>query len=166
MNILRNILLLFIGCCFLSACYTFKGTSIPPTTKTYFVEQFSVRTSAAPADLGQTFTQALIDKVRSESRLSLTETDPDIEFEGFVSKFEVTAINPEPDATVAANRLTIEVHVNYKTSQENDKEWQQNFSYFVDFPASQNLLDVQDQVTDEAFDQITEDIFNKAFTDW
>lgn len=150
----------------LAGCYSFKGTSIPPSTKTYFVEQFSVRTSAAPADIGQTLTQSLIDKVRSESRLSLTETDPHVEFEGFVSKFEVSAINPEPDATVAANRLTIEVHVNYQSTQDEEDNWQQNFSYFADFPASQNLLDVQDQLIEEAFDQITEDIFNKAFTSW
>lgn len=162
----RNLISCILLACLFSACYSFKGTSIPPSTKYYYVDLFAVRTSNAPADIGQTFTQALINKVRSESRLILQEDEPDIVFEGFVSKFEVNAINPQPNASVAANRLTIDVHVKYQSLQNKSEDWQQNFSYFVDFPADRNLLEVQDQLINEAFNQITEDIFNKAFTSW
>lgn len=155
-----GILLLFLG-----SCYSFKGISIPADTSSYYVSVFTVRASGAPADIGQVFSQELIDKIRNESRLSLQETDPDITFEGEVVKYEVTAINPEPNAQVANNRLTIDVKVQYTPKRENEG-WNQTFTYFVDFPANRTLFEVQDQIIDEAFAQITEDIFNKAFTDW
>jgi hypothetical protein len=150
----------------LIGCYSFRGISIPPTANTYYVELFGVEASAAPATMGQDFTRELTDKIRNESRLKLDDLEPDLLFSGTVSKFEVTAINPEPNARVGSNRLTIDIRVSYKELEDPDADWQQTFSYFVDFPSDRNLLDLQDQLVQEAYDQITEDIFNKAFTDW
>jgi hypothetical protein len=130
------------------------------------VDLFGVNATSAPANMGQEFTRELTDKIRNESRLKFSDTDPDISFAGNVSKFEVTAINPEPNARVGSNRLTIDIRVEYKDRQDPDADWQQTFSYFVDFPSDQNLLDLQQQLIQEAYGQITEDIFNKAFTDW
>jgi hypothetical protein len=116
--------------------------------------------------MGQDFTRELTDKVRNESRLKLSDIEPDITFQGSVTRFQVSAINPEPNARVGSNRLTIGIRVNYIEREDPDASWEQNFSYFVDFPSDRNLLDLQDQLIMEAYDQITEDIFNKAFTEW
>lgn len=148
------------------SCYSFRGISIPPSTEDFYVELFGVEASAAPADMGQDFTRELTDKVRNESRLKLSDIEPDITFQGSVTRFQVSAINPEPNARVGSNRLTIGIRVNYIEREDPDASWEQNFSYFVDFPSDRNLLDLQDQLIMEAYDQITEDIFNKAFTDW
>jgi len=162
----QPIILFLIGSLLLSGCYSFRGISIPPSAKTYFVDLFGVNATSAPANMGQEFTRELTDKIRNESRLKFTDRDPDISFAGSVTKFEVTAINPEPNARVGSNRLTIDIRVEYKEQKDPDADWQQTFSYFVDFPSDQNLLDLQQQLIQEAYDQITEDIFNKAFTDW
>ncbi len=160
-------LLVIMGLAFLlSGCYSFRGISIPPTANSYYVELFGVEASSAPATMGQDFTRELTDKIRNESRLKLNDVEHDILFTGSVSKFEVTAINPEPNARVGSNRLTIDIRVSYKERENPDADWQQTFSYFVDFPSDRNLLDLQAQLVQEAYDQITEDIFNKAFTDW
>lgn len=165
---MKRPIFIFIALLFvvLSGCYSFRGISIPPTAESYYVDLFSVEASAAPANMGQEFTRELTDKIRNESRLTFSDLEPDIAFEGTVSKFEVQAINPEPNARVGSNRLTIDMRVSYKERQNPDADWQQTFSYFVDFPSDRNLLDLQDQLVQEAYDQITEDIFNKAFTDW
>lgn len=155
-----------MGALFASACYSFRGISIPPTAETYFVDLFGVEATSAPANMGQDFTRELTDKIRNESRLQFSNNEADIQFSGTISKFEVTAINPEPNARVGSNRLTIDIRVAYKERQNEDNNWQQTFSYFVDFPADRNLLDLQNQLIQEAYNQITEDIFNKAFTDW
>lgn len=148
------------------SCYSFRGISIPPSTNDFYVELFSVDASSAPANMGQDFTRELTDKVRNESRLKLTDIEPDITFEGSITRFQVSAINPEPNARVGSNRLTIDIRVNYTEREDPEAGWEQNFSYFVDFPSDRNLLDLQDQLIMEAYNQITEDIFNKAFTDW
>ncbi len=163
---MKYLIYLFIGTLVWGGCYSFRGISIPPTAETYYVDLFGVEATAAPANMGQDFTRELTDKIRNESRLRFSEIEPDIKFSGSISKFEVTAINPEPNARVGSNRLTIDIRVSYVERQNEDNDWQQTFSYFVDFPSDRNLLDLQAQLIQEAYTQITEDIFNKAFTDW
>ncbi len=149
-----------------SACYSFKGISIDPTISTFYVTLFDNTTNDAPPTLGQDFTEVLRDKIRNESRLNLKDTDPDIDFTGSISSFRVSAEAPEPGQTTSFNRLTIAVSVEYINNRDEDNKWKRNFSYFANFPANQNLLEVQDQLISTINDQIVEDIFNFAFTDW
>jgi hypothetical protein len=81
-------LLLFLSGC----CYTFKGISIDPDVKTFFVQNFETETSNAPPTLGLNFTERLKDKIRLESRLSLKNTDADVEFSGKVIDYRVVPV--------------------------------------------------------------------------
>ena len=149
-----------------SSCYSFKGISIDPTINSFYVTLFDNTTNDAPPTLGQDFTEVLRDKIRNESRLNLKDTDPDIDFTGSISGFRVSAEAPEPGQTTSFNRLTISVAVEYVNNRNEDNKWKKSFSYFANFPANQNLLEVQDQLITTIHDQIVEDIFNFAFTDW
>ena len=42
----------------------------------------------------------------------------------------------------------------------------QIFSFFFDFPANQDLSAVESQAIEEILDQLMEDIFNAAFSNW
>lgn len=127
---------------------------------------FRNTTANAPATIQQTFTELLKEKISRESRLIPDNQNPDITFTGSITRFSVTAVAPERDATTAANRLDIAVSITYENTRKQDDRWTQSFSHFLDFPSDRNLLDVQDELIDQIFDQIIEDIFNKAFTDW
>lgn len=164
-NLAQHICLL-ICCCFISGCYSFKGTSIPPTVNTFYIETFDDQTTGSAPTLAQDFTVLLIDKIRSESRLQFTDTDPDIEFKGTVTNFEVTAEAPQPDEQVSFNNLNIEVLVEYIEEGNEDAGWSKRFPFFRPFPADVTLLEVQDQLIQEISEQLVEDIFNKAFTNW
>lgn len=158
------IIALFSAC--LNGCYTFKGFSIDENLKTFYVDNFRNTATNAPPTIQQTFTEQLKEKVQRESRLSWDDENPDITFSGTITRFSVTAVAPERDATTAANRLDIAVSVTYENAQDDKDRWTQTFSFFLDFPSDRNLLDVQDELIDQIFGQIMEDIFNKAFTDW
>lgn len=151
-----------VGC----KVYSFDGTSIPVGTKTYYIEQFDVRTSSAIPTLGQTISQALNDKIRNESTLKLSDTDPDIEFKGSVIEFRVTAESPQRGETTAFNRLNMVISVEYINNLKEDDGWKTKFPYFSDFPSDQNLIDVQDVLIEEIYTQLVDDIFRKAFTNW
>ena len=165
---------LTITCYFLlnSCTVSLKSTGIPVTINTFFVEEFDNTASNVVPTLSYDFSQALIDKIRNESRLNYVETDPDVIFSGVISRYQVTSVAPEENngiATTAFNRLEMGVQVNYINNKEDDpkkKEWSQLFSFFVDFESDQNLLDVQESLIEALNDQLVEDIFNKAFTDW
>lgn len=147
-------------------CYSLSGVSIGPDVNTYFVMQFRSNAANAPPTLEQTLTEALKEKIRTESRLVLDEIDPDVDFSGTVVDYRVTSEAPQPGELTAINRLTINVAVEYTNHREEGKNWRSNFSFFFDFPSSQDLASVQNEAIQAITNQLVEDIFNKAFTDW
>jgi hypothetical protein len=151
-----------------SSCYSFKGISIPQGADTYYVEDFSISASArnSPSDINQKFAEALRLKVRNESKLQYAEVDPHITFSGQVTNYTVNSVAPEEGNTTALNRLEIRVKVNYVNSLNEEDEWSNNFSFFQDYDSAQDLQNIQDDLIDAIFIQLTEDVFNKAFTNW
>lgn len=161
-------LTLFLVCAtFLyQGCYSFRGTSIPDNTNTYYVAPFKNNAlNSAPA-LAINFTEALKEKVRSQSRLIYTETDPHVEFLGTIVDYRVTSEAPGPNEVVAINRLTINTAVEFINHQAPDQNWKNNFSFFFDFPSSTDLASIEETAIETILDQLVEDIFNKAFTNW
>ena len=147
-------------------CYSFKGISIAPEVKTYYVHPFKNETFSSPATLDQVTTEELKEKIRKESRLIYNDTEPDVEFVGSITGYEVTAEAPTAGETTSLNRLTITIRVEYINHQFEDKGWKSSFSYFFNFPGTKNLADVEDEAIDAVLTQLMEDVFNKAFTDW
>lgn len=162
-------LFLFLALSVFSGCYSFKGFSINPELQHFDVEDFQNAAFNAPPTIAQTFTESLKLKVSRESRLEYNPDDPDISFSGTVTAFDVTSVSPERQGNVsvsALNRLEIRVSIQYTNERDSEEDWSQSFSHFEDFASNMNLLDVQDELIDLIFDQIIEDIFNKAFTNW
>ncbi len=153
----------------LSGCYSFKGISIPPEANTFYVKDFALRANNAPAQIDQLWSEALREKIRNESRLTYNEQTPDIEFEGSITTYSVQGTAPQEGNTVALNKLTIGVSVTYTNNAgtgSKDDEWTQNFSFFKDFDATLDLNSVEEGFIEEIFEQLTENVFNKAFTNW
>ena len=150
----------------LTSCYSFSGVSIDPNVKTYYVDQFKNNALNAVPVLEQTVTEALKEKIRTESRLIYDDVNPDIEFKGSIVDYRITSEAPAPGETTAINRLTIVTAVEYINNFEEEKGWKSNFSFFFDFSSDTDINAVQDDAIDAILDQMMEDIFNKAFTDW
>ncbi len=150
-----------------SGCYTLSGVSIDPAIyKSYYVEQFTNTADNAPPALAQEASEALKEKIRTDSRLVLNETAPDLEFKGRIVDYVVTFEAPQPGEQAAINRLRITLAIEYIDHKEEKKSWKQNFQFFYDYPSSVDLTSVQPQAHQAILNQIMEDIFNKTFTDW
>ena len=146
--------------------YSFRGISIPPEVTTYYVGQFKNNALNAPPTLAIETSEALKEKIRRESRLILDDTDPNVEFQGTIVDFRVTAEAPQPGESSAINRLTIVTAVEYISHQNKEDGFKRNFSFFFDFDANTELASVQTQAIEDILAQLTEDIFNAAFTNW
>ncbi|MEO7607633.1 MAG: LPS assembly lipoprotein LptE [Saprospiraceae bacterium] len=149
-----------------SACYSLRGISISPNVQTFYVANFQNRTVSGDPAMPQRFTEKLKDKIRIESRLTYNDVKPDVEFNGSMVDFTVSSVAPQPGEQSAINRLTMAFQVNFINNQDTTANFRQNFSFFQDYPGSTNLLSVQDQLTEAIMNQLTEDIFNKAFANW
>ncbi len=160
-----------IGCMVLSmviftGCYSFRGITIPAEAQTFYVAELTNRVPTAPADIGQQFSETLKQKLLNQSRLNFAEIDPDLSFKGEVTRYSVTAVAPQPGEFTAFSRLDIAVKITYESRIDEEDNWDSSFSFYADFSRDDNLLDLQDQLIATIFQQLVEDIFNKAFTNW
>lgn len=149
--------------CFLF--YTFKDISIEPDVKTFYVEDFDNNAFNSPPTINQDFAEALRKKIVNETGLTYDNKNPHIVFSGAVTNYKVSAQAPSREGS-SLNRLEIKVKVKYENTLHEDKNWDKTFGYYADFSAEQSLFDVQDQLIKEIFDNIMEDIINKAFNNW
>ncbi len=160
--------LYFVICTFFSCKvhYSFNGASIPPEAKTVSVQYFQNNASLAPPTLSQTFTEALRDKLSSQTRLALVNKGGDLNFEGSVTGYTNTPISLQSNDQSASNRLTITVNVKYTCSFDIKKNFEQSFSRFSDYKSTQSLTSVENDLIKDINEQLVQDIFNKALNDW
>jgi len=151
---------------FLSNCYSFKGTSISPEVNTFYVALFENNALNVVPTLDVTFTERLRDKIRLNSRLRYNDTNPDIEFSGSIIDYDISYVAPQAGETAAFSRLKIVVSVDYVNNKIEDDKWKQNFDFFTDFPADENIINIQDELITTINNQLVELIFQKAFNNW
>jgi hypothetical protein len=146
-------------------CYTFKDISIKPDVKSFNVEEFSLRANA-PGSINQTFTEALKQKIQSDTRLFLDESNPNIIFEGTITSFSVVSTATDSQNTASLNKLEIRIKINYTNVLHEDENWESTFSDYANFDRDVNLSDVQDGLIEEIYEQIIDAVINKAFSNW
>lgn len=165
----RLAVIILLGSCLHFSCYSFKGTSISTDVNSFFVGTFRNSAGNAPADIAQIFSDQLRDKVLRESRLDYSEYEPHLEFNGSVSSFQVTSVAPSSeDGQIGSslNRLSITVRCEMVNQISEEDSFNETFQFFADFDATLDLFDLQEELIETIFDQITEDIFNRAFSNW
>ena len=130
MKIKNLSILFFIVCLLQTGCYSFKGVSIDPDTKTFSVALFTSNATAAPPTLAQTFTEKIKDKVRNNTRLSLVNTDgADLQISGQVVGYDVSAVSPQPNQPAQYNQLRITIAVDLLDNKNEKNSWKQSFSF-------------------------------------
>ena len=167
---MKAILLIILSACSFSACsIKLTNTAISPDIKTFSVEQFETTAPIAPPTAGLEFSERFKQKVLNNTRLEFRDSKGDAQFAGALTGYSVSFLAPQPNETNSFQRLTIRIEVSYRTDKETDPkkaEWTQSFERFANFPATADLNSVQDQLLEEIYEQLIEDVFNKAFTGW
>lgn len=146
--------------------YSFTGASIDPSVKTFNVHFIQNQAPVVVPSLSQTFTEALKNKFLTSTNLQLVQSGGDIEFSGTITNYVVTPVSAQANETAALNRLTITVSIDYVNHNNEKQNFSSSFSRYSDYNSSSDLTSIQDQLIKEINDQLTEDIFNKAFVNW
>jgi len=154
------------GCKTMSINYSFSGVNISPEIQTVTVQYFPNRAPVVQAQLSQLFTDALVDKIQSNTSLEQVPAGGDIVFSGEIRNYETKPTAITQAETAARNRLTISIRVVYTNNIEPDAGFESNFSRYEDYDSGQNLADVEEELIELIIDNILEDIFNKAFVNW
>jgi len=168
-HICRNLIflaLLFTASSCFSVKYSTTGAAISPDLKTISVLYFSNRSATAPPNLARDFTEKLRNKCLSNTRLTMIVDGGDASFEGDITGWEVTNGSLQSGDKPSTNRFTITVHVKFTNSAEPKFNYDTSFSEHQDFPSSQDISAVSNDLTTKISDLLLEDIFNKAFANW
>lgn len=156
-------ILILAGC---SVRVTFKGSSVPDNVRIASVQYFENRAPYINPALSQNFTEALKDRITSESRLIVRPGVGDVDFSGEIVGYDTRPMAIQANALSQETRLTVSIKVRYQNFKNPRQNWESTFSAYQDFPSEQNITAIEDELVKQIIDELTENIFNKAFADW
>lgn len=146
--------------------YSLSGASISPDVKTISVQFFPNRAEIIQPNLSQDFTDALKDRFKAQTNLNLVNNQGDVDFSGEIIGYSTQPVAITGDETAALNRLTITVRVKYINDIDSETNFDTQFSRYSEYESSQDLSQVEEGLIEEIVEQLTEDIFNRAFVNW
>lgn len=148
------------------SCYSFKDVSIPPEVKTVRVNYIENRASYVNPQLSPQLTDRLRQKINNQTRLTLVATDQaDYDIFGEVRGYTVTTAGIS-DQRAATNRLQVTVHIVFKNRLDEKANFEGDVTRNFDFNAGQSLQQAEAQQSDEILKNLTDEIFNRIFSNW
>jgi hypothetical protein len=150
----------------LSSCYSFKGASLSADLKTIQINNIRMETAGGPTNLGLTVNEKLKEYFQRNTTLKITNQNPDLLVEGTIIGYELAPMAPTTDDKAGLNRLTLRVNFIVTNRLDETKNFEQEFSFYQDFPQNQTLTQVEKTLIPKLTDQIILDLFNKIAGDW
>ena len=151
----------------LASCGVYSFTGISTDAKSFQVNFFQNNAELIEPGLDIDFTNALQDLIVNQTNLSLVNSGGEIIYEGEIVEYRIAPMTATAQNTAAQNRLTIGVNVRYFNIQDEEKDFEQRFSFFFDYPADAQLTgSTKDEAFEVIFERLTQDIINASLADW
>ena len=171
-RIKKQVAYLLIICGLMSGCnvYSFKDVSIPPEVKTINIGFIENRARYVEPQLSPQLTDKLKQKINNQTKLTQIPTDnADYDVSAYVSEYNVTTAGVA-NQSASINRLTVSVHLALKNRLNDQKlgtpDFETDISRNFDFPATQSLNEAEASLTPQIVQQLTDDMFNRLFSNW
>lgn len=165
-------ILLFFAVVGNSSCniYKFRDVSIPDSIKTVKVNFIENRAPYVNPQLSPRLTDKIRQKIVSQTRLSQTNNDnADWDIKGHISNysFSTTGLTTTQGGNrqQTTNRLTVTVHI-ILNDQKANKTQEYDVSRNFEFSANQSIQQAEAGLGDEIIRGLTDDIFNRIFSNW
>jgi len=148
--------------------YKFNGSALNyDVYKTIYISEFPIRAALVYPPLQQTFENKLMDGIIRQTRLQqISSPNADLEMTGEITGYSLTPQAVGADAYATQTRLTISVRVKYTDHRNEANSVDQTFSAYRDFPATEMLTDVQDQLCEQISAELVDLIFNATIGNW
>ncbi len=151
--------------------YSFTGASIPEGTESFQVNFFENEAgnsmgSIFEPGLDRDFTIALQNILQNQTNLQLLSSDADLIYEGEIKEYRVSPMTSTSNLQASQNRLSVGVNVRFINIKKEEDNFERKFSFYFDYPAETQLLNVKSEAHDIIFERITQDIFNASLAKW
>lgn len=146
--------------------YSFNDTTIPVEIKTFRVRPLENRAQYINTQLAPNLTERLKQKIIGTTRLRQTnDDDAHYDIGGTVTQYYVTTVNIQ-NQTSATNRLNVGFHLVFRNTLDATKNFEVDLTRTVDYPATQTLQEAENSITTTVVQNLTDEIFNKIFSNW
>ncbi|GAA4098189.1 LptE family protein [Mucilaginibacter panaciglaebae] len=150
-------------------CYSLSGSAVPPAMRTINIAFFENNAPIVVGNLSQTFTDALKNRIRTTTRLSVISGEADANMSGAIVGYSyapvsVQATNPNAPPIANASVLTITVRVKFVYDADKKLNFDQTFSKSTNFQG--DITSQEQSLIKTISTQLIDDIFNKAFNNW
>jgi hypothetical protein len=156
---------IFSGCAY---SFTPKG-KIDDSIKTVKVNFIENRAPYINPQLSPTLTEKIRQKINNQTKLTQVNSDEaDMVISGTIVDYSTSTVgitNQGGTSQSSVNRLTVTVQVAI-TKITSETPVQFSISRNFDFDARQTIQQVEAQLLDEIVRNMTDEIFNKLFSDW
>jgi hypothetical protein len=164
-------LVLFLGVVLVAGgCfqYSFTGTSIPSDVSTIYIPFFDDRSGGGLGDVNDRLNRSLINRFVNQSRLSLSNTEDgaDAIIQGTIQSYQNRPFSVGGDERANLNQVTISVRASFKYAREDSPLWEKNFSGSGTYDVIENPVDGEVVAAEQALQQIANNMFNDAVSDW
>ena len=173
MTLNYKIIILIIFSVLIEGCgnYSFTGASIPEGTESFQVNFFENEAgnsmgSIFEPGLDRDFTIALQDILQNQTNLQLLSSDADLIYEGEIKEYRVSPMTSTSNLQASQNRLSVGINVRFINLKKEEDNFERKFSFYFDYPAETQLLNVKSEAHDVIFERITQDIFNASLAKW
>jgi hypothetical protein len=153
---------------FLFGCGPYSFTGVQDlTAETFQVNYFQNTAELIEPGFDRDFKLALEALIVNQTNLNLTTSNADLIYEGEIVEYRISPTTAQANSTAAQNRLTVTVNLRLFDKDNPDEEFEQRFSFFVDYDGSAQLIGAQkDAAHEEIFERLTQDIFNATLAKW
>jgi hypothetical protein len=174
MNKITGIFCLMAGLA-LGSCkiYSFKDTSIPPEVKTIHLAYIENRARLVNPQLAPALNDAVRQKINNQaSKLTIIPTtDADYEVTAWVSDYSYSTSGIS-NQQASSNRLSVTVHIVFKNHLDPTgkkvapADFEADVTRNFDFNALTSITDAETQLLPTITSNVTDEIFNKLFSNW
>jgi hypothetical protein len=156
------LLLLLTSC----GVYKFKDSVIPADVKTVKIDYITNKATYVNPQAAQKLTDKLQQKIIGGTRLTRTNADnADYVISGAITVYDATQTVGISAQQANTNRLTVTVHVIWNDNVKTELH-EFDVSRSFDYAASLSLQQAEGQLLDEVVRTLTDDIYNRIFSNW
>jgi hypothetical protein len=148
------------------SCYSFRGASLDENLKTIQINNVRVEIAGGPTNLSLEVNEKIKEYFQRNTSLKLSSQNPDLVLEGTITGYELSPQAPTSDDKAGLNRITLKILFKLSNKYNEDKNFEQEFSFYQDFPQNQTISQVEKVLIPKMLDQIILDLFNKIAGDW
>ena len=150
-----------------SVSYKFNGASIDYTkTKTIQIADFPIRSTYVWGPMGPMFNNALKDEFASHTRLQQVKRNGDLKIEGEITQYSQRNKSVSSEGYSAQTELSITVNVRFTNNVNHNEDFERQFTSSKSYDTTQSLSSVQEELVNQMFKDLVDQIFNATVANW